>query len=294
MVVVAGLVGLAVFYFGATLMGRPRATGAAIFIWVWLAASILNGAGRRLPRRHSADQRDRRVHPDLRYPGRDRLVSRVSATAADEWRASRPSAPTASSNVPTSTRACARPVASLSLLPEGISEDDLIAAVRDCDLLLMCYTPVTARVIAAAEKLKGIVKYGVGIDAIDIPAAIARGIPVVNVPEYAEETVAEGAFALMIALAKKLMPIGREMDAKGWAWPTPQWLGLDLAGRTLGIVGTGKIGRSMARMASGFRMRVIGYDPYVSADQMRAGGIEKVDDLRALLRRAISCRSTRC
>ena len=171
----------------------------------------------------------------------------------------------------------------LVLLPEGVSEDDLIATVRDCDLLLMCYTPVTARVIAAAEKLKGIVKYGVGIDAIDIPAAIARGIPVVNVPEYAEETVAEGAFALMMALAKKLMPIGREMDAKGWAWSTPQWLGLDLAGRTLGIVGTGKIGRSMARMASGFRMRVIGFDPHVSADTMRAGGIEKIDDLRALL-----------
>ena len=171
----------------------------------------------------------------------------------------------------------------LVLLPEGVSEDDLVAAVHDSDLLLMCYTPVTARVIAAAEKLKGIVKYGVGIDAIDIPAAIARGIPVVNVPEYAEETVAEGAFALMIALAKNLMPIGREMDAKGWAWPTPQWLGLDLAGRTLGIVGTGKIGRSMARMASGFRMRVIGFDPYVPADIMRAGGIEKVEDLRALL-----------
>ena len=155
--------------------------------------------------------------------------------------------------------------------------------MRDADLLLMCYTPITARVIAAAAKLKGIVKYGVGIDAIDIPAAMARGIPVVNVPEYAEETVAEGAFALMIALAKKLMPIGREMDAKGWAWPTPQWLGLDLAGRTLGIIGTGKIGRSMARMASGFRMRVIGYDPHVSAEAMRAGGIEKIDDLRGLL-----------
>ncbi len=160
----------------------------------------------------------------------------------------------------------------LVLLPDGISEGDLIAEVRDADLLLMCYTPITARVIDAAAKLKGIVKYGVGIDAIDIPAAIARGIPVVNVPEYAEETVAEGAFALMIALARKLLPIGREMAAKGWAWPTPQWLGLDLAGRTLGLVGTGKIGRSMARMASGFRMRVIGFDPYVSADTMRAAG----------------------
>ena len=117
----------------------------------------------------------------------------------------------------------------LVVLPDGIGEDDLIDAVRDADLLLMCYTPITARVIAAAEKLKGIVKYGVGIDAIDIPAAIERWIPVVNVPEYAEETVAEGAFALMIALAKKLMPIGREMAANGWAWPAPQWLGFDLS-----------------------------------------------------------------
>jgi D-3-phosphoglycerate dehydrogenase len=172
----------------------------------------------------------------------------------------------------------------LALLPESVSEDELIAAVRDVDLLLMCYTPVTARVIAAAQKLKGIVKYGVGIDAIDIPAAMARGIPVVNVPDYAEETVAEGAFALMIALAKKLQPIGREMAAKGWAWPTPQWMGFDLAGRTLGLIGTGKIGRSMARMAAGFRMRVIGYDPYVPAEQMRAAGIEKSNDLRDLLR----------
>ena len=78
MVVVAGLVGLAVFYFGATLMGRPRATGAAIFIWVWLAGVHPQRRRWRLPRRHSADQRDRRVHPDLRYPGRDRLVSRLS------------------------------------------------------------------------------------------------------------------------------------------------------------------------------------------------------------------------
>ena len=174
----------------------------------------------------------------------------------------------------------------LVTLPEGIGEDALIEAVRDADLLLMCYTPVTARVIEAALRLKGIVKYGVGIDAIDIAAAMARGIPVVNVPEYAEETVAEGAFALMIALAKKLMPVGREMDAKGWAWPTPQWLGVDLAGRTLGLVGTGKIGRSMARMASGFRMRVIGYDPNVSRETMRAGGIEKIDDLHALLQQS--------
>jgi D-3-phosphoglycerate dehydrogenase len=171
----------------------------------------------------------------------------------------------------------------LVLLPDGIGEDALIEAIRDADILLMCYTPVTARVIAAAARLKGIVKYGVGIDAIDIQAAMARRIPVVNVPDYAEETVAEGAFALLIALAKKLLPIGREMAATGWAWPTPQWRGLDLAGRTLGLVGTGRIGRSMARMAAGFRMRVIGYDPHVTADAMRAGDIAKIHDLDTLL-----------
>jgi D-3-phosphoglycerate dehydrogenase / 2-oxoglutarate reductase len=171
----------------------------------------------------------------------------------------------------------------LVTLPDGIGEDALIAATCAADLLLMCYTPVTARVIAAATRLKGIVKYGVGIDAIDIAAAQARRIPVVNVPEYAEETVAEGAFALMLALMKKVVPVAREMAAKGWAWPTPQWLGRDLAGRTLGLVGAGRIGTSMARMAAAFRMRVVGYDPYVPAEAMERAGIAKYADLGSLL-----------
>jgi D-3-phosphoglycerate dehydrogenase len=172
----------------------------------------------------------------------------------------------------------------LVTLPDGIAQEALAQAVRDADLLLMCYTPVTARVIGSAERLKGIVKYGVGIDAIDIEAAARRRIPVVNVPEYAEETVAEGAFALMIALAKKLRGLGRAMDAKGWAWPTPQWLASDLAQKTLGIVGVGRIGRSMARMAgAGFRMNVLGYDPHVTAASMQASGVGKREDLKAML-----------
>ena len=93
----------------------------------------------------------------------------------------------------------------LVLLPDGIPEARLIEEVSDAQLVLMCYTPITRRVIETARGLKGIVKYGVGIDAIDIAAAQERGIPVVNVPEYAEETVAEGAFALMMALAKNLI-----------------------------------------------------------------------------------------
>ncbi len=175
--------------------------------------------------------------------------------------------------------------AQMVLLPDGVSEDKLAREVEDADLLLMCYTPITARVINSAARLKGIVKYGVGIDAIDIEAAKQRKIPVVNIPEYAEETVAEGAFAMMIALAKKLTPMHREMCDSGWIWPTSAWLGTDIAEKTVGLVGVGRIGKSMARMAgAGFRARVIGYDPNVSVDDMKAAGVEKYDDLSAMLR----------
>jgi len=174
--------------------------------------------------------------------------------------------------------------AELVLLPDGVGEDQLAVEVADADLLLMCYTPITANVINRAERLKGIVKYGVGIDAIDIDAARARAIPVVNIPEYAEETVAEGAFCLMIALAKRLLPMDREMKTSGWFWPAQSWLGADLAGKTIGVVGAGRIGQSMARMAgAGFRANVVGYDPNMTADDMQTAGIAKVDDLPTML-----------
>src|ERR1051325_3457566 len=121
--------------------------------------------------------------------------------------------------------------ARLVTLPERVTEDELAREVSDADLLLMCYTPVTRRVITEAKRLKGIVKYGVGIDAIDVAAAMRRGIPVVNVPEYAEETVAEGAFALMIALAKRLPAITAAVAREGWIWPEQRWLGQDIAGK---------------------------------------------------------------
>ncbi len=174
--------------------------------------------------------------------------------------------------------------ADLVLLPDGVSEDDLADAVRDADLLLMCYTPVTARVIAGARALRGIVKYGVGIDAIDIEAAMARRIPVVNIPEYAERTVAEGAFCLMIALARKLIPLDRAMQAQGWLWPTAAWRGSDISGKTVGLVGAGRIGRAMARMAgAGFGARVIGYSPHTPDNVMREAGIEPFADLATMI-----------
>jgi D-3-phosphoglycerate dehydrogenase len=171
----------------------------------------------------------------------------------------------------------------LALLPDGVAEDDLAREVADADLLLMCYTPIRARVIEGAARLRGIVKYGVGIDAIDIGAAKACRIPVVNVPEYAERTVAEGAFALLLALAKKLAPMHLAMRRVGWLWPNAPWLAADVAGKTLGLVGVGRIGRSMAKMAAGFDVRVLGFDPHVSAEQMRAAGVDRRDDVHAML-----------
>lgn len=174
----------------------------------------------------------------------------------------------------------------LVTLPEGVPEHELARAAAGADLILMCYTPITAAVIAAAPRLKGIVKYGVGIDAIDIPAAMERGIPVVNVPEYAEQTVAEGAFLLLLALARRLPEIHAAMQGEGWLSPETRWLARDLAGATLGIVGCGRIGRALAHMAQGFRMRVLAHDPRADAGALAALGIEKCDDLHAMLGRS--------
>jgi D-3-phosphoglycerate dehydrogenase len=168
--------------------------------------------------------------------------------------------------------------AELVVLPDGVSEATLAHEVADADLLLMCYAGISRAVIERATRLRAIVKYGVGIDAIDIDAARERGIPVVNVPDYAEETVAEGAFALMMALAKRFKPIQHVMQQDGWAWPEARWLASDLAGKTLGLVGVGRIGGCMARMAGAFRMRVLGYDPH--APNMPA---ERRTDLGAML-----------
>ncbi len=167
--------------------------------------------------------------------------------------------------------------AQVVLLPDGTPEDVLVREVADADLLLMCYARISRRVISQAQRLRAIIKYGVGIDAIDIEAAREHGIAVVNVPAYAEETVAEGAFALMMGLFKRFKPIHQAMQSKGWVWPESAWLAQDLSGKTLGLVGAGRIGRSMARMAMGFRMRVLAFDPFVDDRDMPAGVLPQRD-----------------
>ncbi|MFQ5764077.1 MAG: 2-hydroxyacid dehydrogenase [Rhodospirillales bacterium] len=166
---------------------------------------------------------------------------------------------------------------------ESDDEDTLARQAGDADVILTCYANITAKVIAAAARLKGIVKYGVGTDSIDIDAATRRGVLVVNCPDYGSDTVADHAFALLIALARRICVLDRAMREHAWAWPAPEFFGVDLAGKTIGLVGFGRIGRAMARRAEGFGMMRLAFDPYVDPASVAEFGVRFVslDELLA-------------
>lgn len=144
--------------------------------------------------------------------------------------------------------------------------ETIIRLAPEADLIYTCYAPINAAVIASATRLRGIVKYGVGTDSIDLEAATARGIPVVHCPDYGTDTVADHAFALLIGVARKLTTIDRGMQAHGWLWPELAYGGVDLANKTLGLIGFGRIGKAMAKRGGGFGMRRLVCDPYVPHD----------------------------
>ena len=149
----------------------------------------------------------------------------------------------------------------------------LLPLVADAEVLVAsCFAQVPADLIEAGPRLRGIVKYGVGVDNIDLSAAKRRGIPVANCPDYGSGTVADHAFALLIALARRLVLQDAEFRRHGWYWPDERFCGVDLEGKTLGIIGLGKIGRKMARRAAGFEMQVVAYDPYVDVNSVEADG----------------------
>ena len=99
---------------------------------------------------------------------------------------------------------------------------------------------------------------------------------VVNCPDYGSDTVADHAFALMISLARKIPAIDRVMREKAWVWPRPEFFGVDLSGKTIGLVGFGRIGRAMSRRAEGFGMIRITHDPYVKPESVAEFGVEFV------------------
>ena len=146
----------------------------------------------------------------------------------------------------------------------NLSHEELRARIGDYHaLLIRSATKVTADIIDAAEQLKVVGRAGVGVDNIDVEAATRNGILVVNTPSGNTIAAAEHTIALLLALARNLVPAG--ISLKNRTWEREQFIGVELYGKVFGTVGLGRIGREVARRAQAFGMQVIAHDPYVSS-----------------------------
>jgi D-3-phosphoglycerate dehydrogenase len=155
----------------------------------------------------------------------------------------------------------------------GRPSAELAAALADADALLVrSATKVTADLLSSAPKLRIVARAGTGVDNVDVAAASARGILVVNAPGANSISVAEHACALILALARSVPAADRAMkDAK---WEKKRFLGTELRGKTLGIAGFGRIGQEVAQRARAFGMRVVAHDPFISRDLAEGMGVE--------------------
>jgi len=148
-----------------------------------------------------------------------------------------------------------------------ITPEELLAVLPEYHALVVrSRTKVTAKVIEAGQSLKVIGRAGVGVDNIDVPAALARGITVVNSPMAASVSVAEHTFALMLALARHIP--AADASFKQGRWEKSAFMGTELSGKTLGLLGLGRIGALVANRAFAFGMSVLAYDPYLSEAQI--------------------------
>ena len=166
----------------------------------------------------------------------------------------------------------------------GLTKDELKAIIGDYDgLAIRSATKVTSDVLDSASKLKVIGRAGIGVDNVDIPAATARGIVVMNTPFGNSITTAEHAIALMFALARELPQA--DSSTQAGKWEKNRFMGVELTSKTLGLIGAGNIGSIVADRALGLRMKVIAYDPFLAPERALDMGVEKVE-LDALLARA--------
>jgi D-3-phosphoglycerate dehydrogenase len=166
----------------------------------------------------------------------------------------------------------------------GLPPSELQAAVGDYDgLAVRSATKVTRPILETAGKLKVIGRAGIGVDNIDVAAATQRGIVVMNAPHGNAVTTAEHAIALILALARKIPQANASTHAG--RWEKERFVGMELAGKTLGIVGCGNVGSIVADRAHGLKMRVIAYDPYLSDERTRDLAVEK-RELEDVLRHA--------
>jgi len=166
----------------------------------------------------------------------------------------------------------------------GLDKDELAAIIGDYDgLAVRSATKVTPKVLNKAARLKAVGRAGIGVDNIDVEAATAKGIVIMNAPFGNAITTAEHAISLMLALARQIPEANASTHAG--KWEKSRFMGVELMAKTLGIIGCGNIGAIVADRAQGLKMRVIAFDPFLSEERAQDLGVEKVE-LDGLLARA--------
>ncbi len=166
----------------------------------------------------------------------------------------------------------------------GKDKEKLAAIIGGFDgLAIRSATKVSAKILEQAKNLKVIGRAGIGVDNVDIPAATARGIIVMNTPFGNSITTAEHAITLMLALARQIPQA--DASTQAGKWEKNRFMGVEITGKTLGVIGCGNIGSIVADRAIGLRMKVIAFDPFLSPERALDLGVEKVE-LDELLRRA--------
>ncbi len=156
------------------------------------------------------------------------------------------------------------------------TEDEVIAAAADCDGMLCQFAPITARVIQSLRRCKVIVRYAIGVDNIDLEAAQRRGIYVCNVPDYSLDEVSNHAIALLLDCARKLTYLAGQTK-RGYCGYTVVKPLYRMEGKTLGLVGFGRIPRLVAKKMAGFGLNLVAYDPMMDESAARQMGVASVD-----------------
>lgn len=158
----------------------------------------------------------------------------------------------------------------------GVSRTELLEAVTDAEALVVrSGTQVTAEVFEAAKLLKVVGRAGIGIENMDLEAANRKGVAIMNTPFGSTTTAAEHSIAMLLALSRQIPEAHRAL--KEGKWEKDRYLGVEISGKTLGVIGSGKIGQLVIERAMGLKMRVIAYDPYLAEDMIRKIGAEPVE-----------------
>ena len=169
-----------------------------------------------------------------------------------------------------------RGVAELVALREYPGHQEFVKVARDADAVLSQMSPLRAEAIEGLERCKVIVRYGVGVDNVDVPAATRRGIAVCNVPDYCTEDVADHTLMLALALVRKLPTSIEYLRGGGWVHEPLRPI-QRLSTLTFGIYGFGRIAREVAARARGFGFRLLAHDPYVPEAVFAEAGVERVE-----------------